>query len=113
MLGALAAAQVAINYAQAGTPVDNLVLIGSPIDKDFLADLRNTPNIKNVQVLDLTTQGDPLKAGMSRADLLIAAPKLAYQMTQSSGHFYYAPDTAVGQARRNDLASILYRSGLK
>jgi pimeloyl-ACP methyl ester carboxylesterase len=103
--GSLAALQVAINYAQTGTRVDNLVLIGSPISQHFLNELRNTPNIKNVVVVDLTAQGDPIKAGMSRMDLMIATPTLGYQMNQSSGHFYYAPDTAIGQARRNDLAA--------
>lgn len=111
--GSLAASQVAINYAQAGTQVDNLVLLGSPIEKEFLNELRNTPNIKNVVVMDLTAQGDPIKAGMSRTELIIAAPTLGYQMTQGTGHFYYAPNTAVGQARRNDLATTPYRSGLR
>jgi len=111
--GSLAASQVAINYAQAGTRVDNLVLVGAPISQDFLNELKSTSNIKNVVVMDLTAQGDPIKAGMSRADLILAAPKLGYQMTQQSGHFYYAPDTAIGQVRRNDLAATLYRSGLR
>ena len=111
--GSVAASQVAINYAEAGTRVDNLVLVGSPIDEKFLNQLKSTPNIKNVVVIDLTGQGDPIHAGMTRNELLLSAPTLAKQMIESSGHFYYAPSSPEGQARRNALAAHLYSKGVR
>ncbi|WP_457323200.1 hypothetical protein, partial [Roseateles sp. P5_E11] len=111
--GSVAASQVAINYAQAGTQVDNLVLIGAPIGEKFLNELKATENIKNVVVINLTEQGDPIHAGMTRNELLLSAPTLAKQMVESSGHFYYAPSSADGQARRDALAAYLYSKGVR
>lgn len=111
--GSVAASQVAINYAEAGTQVDNLVLVGSPIGEKFLNQLQSTPNIKNVVVIDLTEHGDPIHAGMTRNDLLLSAPTLAKQMVESSGRFYYAPSSAEGQARRDALAAYLYSKGVR
>jgi hypothetical protein len=111
--GSVAAAQVAINYAEAGTKVDNLVLIGSPISKEFLNDLRSTQNIRNVLIVDLTERGDPIYAGMTRGELMMATPSLVRQMAGSTGHFYFAPSTPEGQRRRDALADSLYSKGIR
>lgn len=111
--GSLAASQVAIHYGQGGTTIDNLVLIGSPIGGKFLQEIRSTTAIKNVLILDLDQHGDPLYAGMSRDKLILSAPKLAQQMLESSGHFYYAPDSAEGKKRRDGLAHYLHSQGLR
>lgn len=111
--GSLAAAQVAINYGAGGTVVNHLVPIGSPISGYFLQQVKTTPAIKNVIVVDLKAQGDPLYAGMSREKLLLSTPSLGKQMVEASGHFYYAPNTDEGKRRRRELAAYLYSKGLR
>ncbi|MBO9516034.1 MAG: hypothetical protein J7549_18110 [Variovorax sp.] len=89
--GSLLAAQTANFYANQGHIIDDLVLIGSPIDADFLKKLQTHRNIKKVVVIDLTDKGDPLHAGMSQMALLESIPRLASQFTsdRGEGHFYY------------------------
>ena len=111
--GSLAAAQVAIHYGQGGTSIDNLVLIGSPISGKFLQEIRSTVAIKTVLILDLDQHGDPLYAGMTRNKLILSAPQLGKQMLESSGHFYYAPDSDQGKKRRDGLAHHLHGKGLR
>lgn len=111
--GSVAASQVALHYADGGTPIDNLVLMGTPLGESLLGQLRSHPNIRRVQVLDLGAQGDPIHAGMSRPDLLLAVPTLVQQMPSSTGHFYYSAPGAVGQARRDALAEFLHGQGLR
>ncbi|MDA8519608.1 hypothetical protein [Acidovorax sp. NCPPB 4044] len=111
--GSLAVSQVAINYAEAGTKIDHLILIGSPIGSGFLHQLQKHANIKSVIVVDLTPQGDPIFAGISRDKLLTSAPELGKQMLDSSGHFYYAPNSEDGKKRRDALADYLYSKGLR
>ncbi len=111
--GSLVAAQVAQKYGEAGTYVDNLVLVGSPISEAFLTALRNNPNIGRVIVVDLVSQGDPIYAGMGRDTLVLSAPKLAWQMLNGTGHFYYAPNTPAGAQRRNEFAKFLRQLGFR
>ena len=111
--GSLVAAHVAINYAEAGTRVDHLVLIGSPIAGKFLSELQSTANLENVLVVDLIEQGDPLRAGMTRSEIAASVPTLVKQMQESSGHFHYAPGTAEGRTRRDALAASLYSKGIR
>ncbi|MDA8454496.1 alpha/beta hydrolase [Acidovorax sp. GBBC 3334] len=111
--GSLAAAQVAINYAQAGTKIDHLILIGSPIGSGFLNQLQKQENIKSVIIIDLTPQGDPIFAGISREKLLASALQLGKQMLDSSGHFHYVPNSEDGKKRRDELADYLYSRGLR
>ncbi|WP_086930640.1 RHS repeat-associated core domain-containing protein [Agarilytica rhodophyticola] len=111
--GSLVAAQAAMARVKNGGTVDNLVLIGSPISSGFLRTLRETDSISNIIVKDLTNRGDPINAGMSGGQLIINAPKLAYQMTQGAGHFYYAPSGQSGKERRRELAKELYEGGLR
>jgi hypothetical protein len=111
--GSLLAAHVAINYAEAGTRVDNLVLIGSPIADSFLSELQSAANIKKVLIVNLSEQGDPLRAGMTRLEIAASVPTLVKQMHESSGHFHYAPSTPEGRARRDALAAYLYSKGIR
>ena len=112
--GSLLAAHTANFYANAGYYVNNLVLIGSPIDEEFLGTLRKNPSIGNVIVKNLA-DGDPIEAGMSTIGVMLSVPVLAWQQAQGkgAGHFYYAPNTPQGAARRRDLAEELYRAGLR
>ncbi|MET3132217.1 pimeloyl-ACP methyl ester carboxylesterase [Oxalobacteraceae bacterium GrIS 1.11] len=117
--GSLMAAQTAHVYATNGDIIDHLVLVGSPIDGDFLADLRANKNIKKIIVLNLTQYDDPIFAGIPQWRLTISAIKLGRQMKASQekndgiGHFYYAPATDEGKRRRRVLARLLYSEGLR
>jgi RHS repeat-associated protein len=111
--GSEVAAQEASVLTRNGVQIDHLVLIGSPISNSFLASLQNNPLIRDVIVLNLSAKGDPLYAGIPYWEIALSAPKLVYQMTQGSGHFYYAPSNAQGDANRNQLAKDLYDKGLR
>jgi hypothetical protein len=99
-----AAAQAANAYAIAenGGKVDNLVLLGAPINEDLYDAVRTHPNIKNVITLDLGQYGDPVHAGMTDDEFRNVFPKLMGRFgTQlyghrSTGHFYYSGADAVG-----------------
>lgn len=113
--GSLLAAQTANFYAKQGHIVDHLVLIGSPIDADFLSVLRARKNIKRVIVVDLKDKGDPIYAGITQWELTKAAPILEKQgaAERGEGHFYYAHAVADSQARWSALAKHLYAQGLR
>jgi RHS repeat-associated protein len=112
--GSLLAAQTAMHYANRGCKIDNLVLIGSPISSEFLYALRNNKNIKNVLVKNLGFNGDPIRAGMSEADLLLAIPIFALDVAKlGAGHFYYSGNDATAAQRHRDLARELYKAGLR
>lgn len=117
--GSLLAAQTAYFYAYHGHIVDNLVLVGSPIDEDFLDDLKKLKSIKNIVIKDLRDYGDPLFAGISQMRLIVSGITLAKQMQKTQetgegvGHFYYASATKEGAKRRRDLAGFIYRQGLR
>ncbi|MET3132638.1 pimeloyl-ACP methyl ester carboxylesterase [Oxalobacteraceae bacterium GrIS 1.11] len=113
--GSLLAAQTAWFYAKQGNIVDHLVLIGSPIDGDFLAKLKAHKNIKKVVIIDLLTFGDKIYAGIPEKTLIESAPILVKQMTagQGEGHFYYAHITKDSPRRWKELAERLYSEGLR
>lgn len=116
--GGLQAAQGAIDYADQGGKVDNLVLLATPIEKEFLEKLKNHPNIKEVRIIDLPEQGDPIKAGMSDWEVIKATPKLFSQYgvgvyRNKSGHFFYSDEGKAGIVRRRELAKRLKALGLK
>jgi pimeloyl-ACP methyl ester carboxylesterase len=120
--GGLRAAQVAVDYTAVGGRVDHLVLIATPIDADFLAALQSDSGIGTVVVIDLTAEGDPIRAGMSGAGLAAGMPALGLDFIRSympsrfgpaRGHFYYADPGSAGQRRRAAVAERLYRVGLR
>uniref|UniRef100_UPI001C475E7C alpha/beta fold hydrolase n=1 Tax=Alteromonas lipotrueiana TaxID=2803815 RepID=UPI001C475E7C len=118
--GSLLAAQYSAKYADAGFKVDNLVLVGSPISKKFLTELQGHKNIRNIKVKDLTSHGDPIRAGMSvgnpiKAYNLITTLGSQDEQRNGSGHFYYRCTNcgATGQQRRKQLAQELYDGGLR
>jgi RHS repeat-associated protein len=112
--GSVLAAQEAMALAKTDHYVDNVVLIGSPVGGDLLQALQTSPQIGNVIVINLTQQGDPIYAGMSDLNLLKSLPILNSQFSSGgAGHFYYAPSTQEGAARRADLAKTLSLMGLK
>ena len=90
--GSLLAAQTANFYAKNGVTVNNLVLIASPIDGDFLKSLRNAKNINKVTVLNI--KGDDIYAGITQIELMnpLVVKKLGEDMQafKGQGHFYYA-----------------------
>lgn len=116
--GSLMAAQTAHVYGNNGHVVDHLVLIGSPIDADFLADLQGNPNIQRVIIINLQEHGDPIYAGISQWRLTAASWKLKAQDDESGntkgiGHFYYRPASEEGKRRRRELAKFLVQEGLQ
>ncbi|GCB03880.1 thioesterase domain-containing protein [Ralstonia sp. SET104] len=113
--GSLLAAQTAWSYARNGHAIDHLVLIGSPIDGDFLANLKRHRLIRKVVVIDLQQYGDPIYAGMSEAALLASAPVLAKQFAagKGEGHFYYAHVVKDSPQRWAALAKRVVGEGLK
>lgn len=113
--GSLLAAQTANFYARHGHIVDHLVLVGSPIDADFLKSLRANRNIKKVVVINLTEYGDPIYAGISQSELISATATLASQMSnnKAEGHFYFAHVVADSPRRWAALARRLYEEGLR
>lgn len=117
--GSLIAAQTANYYADRGTFVTNLVLVGSPISQEFVDELRAHRNIGNIIIKNLDFHGDPLRPGMSDWEIITNTPELGTQFVDhlrhdnGAGHFYYNPDNEVGVQRRRDLAIELYGRGLR
>lgn len=117
--GSLVAAQTAQFYAHNGHIVDHLILVGSPIDGDFLEILKKQENIRKIVVKNLKEQGDPIYAGISQVPLLLSIPLLYQQMKKTkstgegTGHFYYASPGTDGVKRRLDLAKFIYSHGLR
>jgi hypothetical protein len=116
--GGLQAAQGAIDYAEKGGKVDNLILIGTPVDAEFLQQLKKHPNIGKVEVIDLSEHGDPIKAGMGTADLIMSLPKLGkdYYTEEKGtqrGHFYYSGEGSESRTRRRALANRLRELGVR
>lgn len=113
--GSMLAAQTAKSYVNLGYVVDHLVLIGSPIDADFLALLKSHKNIKKLTVIDLTQYGDPIYAGMSLYELALNAFLLKKQMdnNKGEGHFYYAHGIPDAPRRWAELAKRIKNEGLE
>jgi hypothetical protein len=116
--GSLMAAHTAMAYSRFHHIVDHLVLIASPISKDFLGKLQNNGNIRRVIVLNLTHHGDPIYAGMPLWKLWLSKGQLEDENKLSQdiagfGHFYYRPNTRLGRQRRRELAKYLYEQGLR
>ena len=113
--GSLLAAQTAAYYADQGQTVDHLVLIGSPIDRDFLFSLQHNPRIRKVVVINLTQFGDPIFAGMTQVAVAKSMPTIRAQMARQAGqgHFYYAQIVPDSQERWAALATRLHREGLR
>ena len=94
--------------------VDNLVLIGAPINQSLVDRLERSPNIGNVIYVTLDKHGDPIYPGMSDTEIIASSPKLGYQMLfTGSGHFYYSQENAEGAKRRDELARKLFESGVR
>ncbi|MDO9405216.1 MAG: hypothetical protein Q7T87_14375 [Polaromonas sp.] len=114
--GSLLAAQTANFYARCGHKVDHLVLIASPIDRDFLRDLQTHSCIGKVVVIDLTDQGDHLHAGITQLELLRpeGLAKLGKDMLQAQGrgHFYYGHAVPDLPRRLERLAQRIAAEGL-
>jgi hypothetical protein len=114
--GAAIMAQTALTQAEVkNRVVDNLVLIGAPINQSLVDRLKASPNIKNVIYINLTAKGDPVYPGMSDFALAWHTPRLYYQMQSGKGlgHFYYSLETAEGTRRREELARQLKEMGLR
>ncbi|WP_293935591.1 alpha/beta hydrolase [Iodobacter sp.] len=113
--GSLLAAQTANYYAKNGNIVNHLVLLGSPIDADFLKELKANKNIKKIIVIDLIQYGDPIYAGITQTELIMGAKTLGDQMknNKAEGHFYYAHVVADSPKRWEALANRLYAEGLR
>ena len=111
--GAVLVAQTALAFAYSGYKVDNVVLLGAPVNNDLLKGLALHPNVGQVTVLNLSEFGDPIRAGMSDTQILKAVPTLNSQMGSHTGHFVYSQPGPLGDLRRNYLGALLYRNGVR
>jgi len=93
--------------------VDNLVLVGSPINRDLYDAVKSHPNIKNVIDIDLSPVGDPIKPGMTDWEMTQKFPRLVSQMWGKTGHFYYSGEGPEFDARRDELARDLVARGVR
>ena len=111
--GAVIAARTALFHARQGVQVDNLVLIGAPINKSLRDAANSHPKILKTHIMDLNAAGDPIYAGMSDKEIVDSSALLGQQMLDGSGHFYYSADSETGRLRRRELAKTLYARGLR
>ena len=111
--GAVIAARTALFHARQDVKVDNLVLIGAPINKSLKEAASKHPKILNTHIIDLKAAGDPIYAGMSDKEIVDSAALLGQQMLDGSGHFYYSANSERGRLRRRELAKTLYAKGLR
>jgi hypothetical protein len=111
--GGVQVSQTALALAYSGVKVDNVVLLGAPINSDLLAGLASHPNIGRVTVINLGEYGDPIYAGMPDYKIIGSVPKLISQMNQGTGHFVYSQKGPIADARRNYLGNILYHNGVR
>lgn len=111
--GAVIAARTALFYARQGVQVDNLVLIGAPINKSLMEAASNHSKILKTHIIDLKAEGDPIYAGMNDKEIVDSAALLLQQMKNESGHFYYSANSETGRLRRRALAKTLYAKGLR
>lgn len=109
--GAVLASQQALADANNGIVVDNLILIGPPINQDLYDAVRSNQNIRSV--ITQTLNGDPIYPGISDAELGFYSPVLALQMAAGTGHFYYAGADQTGRERRRTLGNQLYGLGVR
>ncbi|MEO7178894.1 MAG: RHS repeat-associated core domain-containing protein [Allosphingosinicella sp.] len=109
--GAAVAAQQALYDANHGTRVDNLVLIGAPLNQDLYDAVRQNRNISRIVTVSLP--GDPIFPGMADWQIGAVSPVLGAQMALGSGHFYYAGGDQESANRRTALARRLRAIGLK
>jgi RHS repeat-associated protein len=109
--GAALAAQQALHDAGLGITINNLILIGAPINQDLFDAVASNPNIR--QVISVSLPGDPISPGISDAGLAAASPRLAGQMAAGIGHFYYAGNDEEAKRRRDDLAARLKPYGVR
>jgi pimeloyl-ACP methyl ester carboxylesterase len=111
--GAVVAARTALYHAKRGTVVNHLALIGAPINASLLAAVKSHSNIKKVIVMNLGNYGDPIYAGITDGEIVVAAPSLSAQMVRGTGHFYYSGNSGTGRRRRRALSRFLYDQGLR
>jgi hypothetical protein len=94
-----------------GGYVDNLILVGAPINKDLYDALRQNANIG--QMIVIRPPGDPIYAGISDTQLVKDLGQLRQQWRDTTGHFYYSATGQLGQQRDAALARYLYSKGVR
>jgi len=82
--GSLVAAHEALGRADNGEYVDNVVLVGSPINKSLVEALNAHDNIGQVLVHNLS--GDPLQAPLNDWKIMRGVKKIAGQQADHTGH---------------------------
>ena len=105
------AAQQALSDAALGRTIDNLVLIGAPINQDLYNAIMNNPNISNVVIVNIN--GDPMHPGITALQIDQNTPTLISQMNSGTGYFYFAGSGSQADARRSNLTQTLYNLGIR
>ena len=111
--GSIQAAHNALRFASNGYYVDNVVLIGAPIEQSLMTRLATEPHIGRVTVINLTEFGDPIHAGMTDFQVMKAVPDLSRAVGTGTGHFSFAGTGFTADARRDTLGNILYYNGVR
>ena len=111
--GAIIVARSALYHANMGVTVDNLVLIGAPVNQSLLQAVQSHPLIKKTWIINLTIYGDPIYAGIRDKEIIDSSILLGQQMLEGSGHFYYSGSDDEGMQRRRQLARTLHGYGLR
>ncbi|MDJ0686857.1 MAG: alpha/beta hydrolase [Alphaproteobacteria bacterium] len=111
--GGTQAANTAADYADRGGTVDNLVLVGTPISREFLEKWENHPNIGKVIIEDLP--GNPIYAGMGFWETARAGATLQSQNDGDNGllgegHYFYSGDDAISEERRKEFVGRLVKT---
>ncbi|MTI08603.1 hypothetical protein [Curvivirga aplysinae] len=114
--GSIKASQDAMILIEKGIYIDHLVLIGSPINENFLQALKKLLPNDRLIILDLNEYEDPLYAGMSDIEIFLSLPKLIYQLfapSEAIGHYLYIDVGPQGQKMRDELSQRLKMAGVK
>jgi RHS repeat-associated protein len=113
--GSVIMAQAALQLAEGGQKIDNLILIGSPVLKDskLYKEILANKNIKNVIRIDIDNDGvkNVNKQGLFKNVSLLKT--LFLDKAKTHPHYKYGKITPEGDKSRKELGETLKKDGVK